>query len=137
LIGYLQIRPDVVARIKANPGQAMALLKSLQPGDVEIGRFFTKPGTPIDRLGIADQNRIYCRFRFKSTVSALESTASPIKDTWTVRAGGTRTAAGNVWRHGQFAGGGGTQFLIPEARFLHFTSNAFEIVDLGSSANLY
>jgi hypothetical protein len=137
LIGYLQLKPNVVAKIKANPSKAAEIIKGLQPHELEIGRFFTKAGTSNRQLGIADQNRIYVKFRVEGAVSALESTASPIKDTWTVRAGGTTTSAGSTWYNGQLVGGGGTQYLIPDARYLYSTSKVFKIVEIGSKVNLY
>ncbi|MEO7329383.1 MAG: hypothetical protein ABI193_12440 [Minicystis sp.] len=137
LIGYLQLKPNVVAKIKANPSKMAEIIKGLQPHEVEIGKFFTKSGTSSRQLGIADQNRIYVKFKVNGSVSALESTTSPIKDTWTVRSGGTTTSAGNTWYNGQLVGGGGTQYLIPEARYLYSTSKVFQIVDFGSKVNLH
>ncbi|MFO0762072.1 MAG: polymorphic toxin type 46 domain-containing protein [Byssovorax sp.] len=137
LIGYLQLKPNVVAKIKANPSKAAEIIKNLQPHEVEIGKFFTKSGTSNRQLGIADQNRIYVKFKVGGSVSALESTTAPIKDTWTVRAGGKTTSAGNTWYNGQLVGGGGTQYLIPDARYLYYTSKTFQIVDFGSKVNLH
>ncbi len=137
LIGYLQLKPNVVAKIKANPSKAAEIIKGLQPHEVEMGRFFTKSGTSNRQLGIADQNRIYVKIKVQGSVSALESTTSPIKDTWTVRAGGTTTSSGNTWYNGQLVGGGGTQYLIPEARYLYSTSKVLQIVEFGTKVNLY
>ena len=135
LVGYLQLKTEVLAQIKANPSQAKAIIGALKPSEVVVGRFFTRSGTSVRQLGIADQNRIFCRFKFNRSASALESTASPIKDTWTVRAGGRTTSKGTQWRNGQLVGGGGRQLLIPDARELS-ASNGFDIIEIGSRINL-
>jgi|GEM_PF-1837007 len=144
LVGYMQVKPGIVARLKANPSQAQQILAGLQPNDFEIGRFFTKPGTGMQRLGIGDQNRVLCRFRVNTPVEALESTTRSARDTWTVRGESVKTAdysvmreghkvqvEGSRWSKGQLVEGGATQYLIPEARYLFFTGQ----LDMTTSAS--
>ncbi len=123
LVGYMQVKPSIVAQLKANPAQFEQIMAQLKPGDFEVGRFFTKPGTALERLGIGAENRVFCRFRVNSPVEALESITAPAKDTWTVRAGFQETANGSRWYNGQLVQGGATQYLIPEARFMSFTGD--------------
>jgi hypothetical protein len=106
--------------------------KTSLPGDFEIGRFYTKAGTPMDRLGIGQQNRVFCRFRVKAPLEALESMTAPAKDTWTVRAGFAETPIKKTkWYNGQLVGGGATQYLIPEAPAL-FARGELELVSSAS-----
>ena len=131
LVGYMQVKPSIIAQLKANPAQAEQILANLKPHDFEIGRFFTKPGTAMQRLGIGDQNRVHCRFRVNTPVEALEATTRSARDVWTVREESVETshywslregrvtfAGGTRWSKGQLVEGGGTQYLIPEARDL-------------------
>jgi hypothetical protein len=128
----MQVKPHIAAQIKANPADIERILASLKPGDFEIGRFYTKAGTSMDRLGIGQQNRVFCRFRVKSPVEALESMTSPAKDTWTVKAGYKETAIKQTrWYNGQLVGGGATQYLIPEAPEL-FARGELELVSSAS-----
>lgn len=119
IVGYMEVKPTVLARIKAHPEKTAEILRSLQDGDVIIGRFFTKGGTGMDRLGIADQNRIFCRFQVQGSVSAVESATSATADTWTVRG----------WK--QYVGGGGTQYILPDARYLYSTGQ-IKLTSFGS-----
>lgn len=129
LVGYMQVRPNIAAQIKANPADLERILASLKPGDFKIGSFYTKAGTPMERLGIAQQDRVYCRFRVKTPTEALESMTSPARDIWTKEVF-RETATGAVNR-GQIVGGGATQYLIPEAREL-FAKGQLELVSSGS-----
>ncbi len=134
LVGYMQLKPGIVAKLKAMPTQAEQIMASLKPSDFEIGRFFTKPGVGMQKLGIGDQNRVFCRFRVSTPVEALESTTRSTRDTWTVRGQSTKTndywavrqghvekVAGTRWSKGQLVEGGAIQYLVPEARYLYFT----------------
>ena len=137
IVGYMQVRPQMVARIKANPLRAKELLGALQPHDLEFGSFFTTRGTPMSRLGIGRENRILCRFRVTRDIEVLQSTTSPAFDTWTVKKGFIETAkhdvmedgvlahkGGNRRYKGQLVDGGALQYVIPEAsHYLRFTGD--------------
>ena len=51
------------------------ILGSVSSKELGLGRFFAKVGTSMPRLGIADQNRIFCRFRVSHPLEALEATS--------------------------------------------------------------
>lgn len=67
-----------------------------------LGMYYTKVGSPMDRLGIAEGSRRFMRFRVKRTMTVLESKTTGVADTWTT--GGR-----------ELVGGGGTQYIIPDA----------------------
>ncbi len=68
-----------------------------------LGMFYTKVGTGMQRLGIDSGSRQFMRFRLTSRVTALESRASGVADTWTTP--GSKA----------LAEGGGLQYIIPDA----------------------
>ncbi len=84
------------------PGEKLAAYR--QPGEAIFKLFYTRPGIYMDRLGINPADRRFVRFRVRLPVSALVSTASAVRDHWTMR--------GVTWQ----AGGGGLQFIIPHAQ---------------------
>lgn len=136
LVGYMEVEPGVIARIKAQPSDFEEIIASLKPTDLKIGRFFTKSGTSMDQLGMTDGNRIYCRFSLnlpaKTTLEVLQSTASSIKAWWTVPAElQTTTKLGNIWYEAPLANGGGTQYVIPESRVL-FSTGQLEMTSIGA-----
>jgi hypothetical protein len=67
-----------------------------------LGMYYTKAGLPMDRLGIAEGARKFMRFRLTNSTTVLESNATGVADTWTTSSK-------------QLAGGGGTQYVIPDA----------------------
>jgi hypothetical protein len=86
------------------------------------GTYFSKPGNPLERLGIAPignlrtsariLDKAYNRYEVRVTVpEALESIAAPAADTWSVK--GARI----------LSDGGGTQYVIPQPqRYLTYTT---------------
>jgi hypothetical protein len=68
--------------------------------------FYTKVGTSMDHLGVNPADRGFRRFRVRLAAPALVSRASDIRDTWSI--------AGL----GYLAGGGGLQYIIPNAELL-------------------
>ncbi|MEO6811366.1 MAG: hypothetical protein ABI353_19830 [Isosphaeraceae bacterium] len=104
-----------------------------RPGQYAFGEYYTKPGTATDRLGInpgsGPDQRYFVRLRVKEPVPTLESRASEINDTWTVRGkrpilkgdgspallkDGSPALTDAKWQ----AGGGGVQYLIPDVQKL-------------------
>jgi filamentous hemagglutinin len=69
--------------------------------DGRVGNYFALPGTPAEMLGINPASRVPTTFSTAQPTSALQSTAAPIVDTWTV--------PGTSFN----AQGGGTQFFVP------------------------
>jgi hypothetical protein len=52
-----------------------------------LGNFYTRlrGGSSVDKLGVSSENRRFSLWRPKSVMQALESYASSMKDTWTVK----------------------------------------------------
>lgn len=137
VIGYMQVNPLILAKIRAHPSRARELIAGLKGGDMEIGRFFTRSGTSSRQLGIGDQNRIYCKFELGSGVSALQSTTAPFRDTWTLPGVNVvKLPSGNEAHRGQLVGGGGMQYLIPDAKDL-LKSETLKLVEIGTRLNPY
>jgi len=76
----------------------------------KLGLYYTKPGTDLDRLGVADANRQFMRCRVRTPVPVLESTTTGVADTWTPGRTPTFPTGSKT-----LAGGGGTQYVIPDA----------------------
>lgn len=86
------------------------------------GTYFSRPGNSADRLGISPignlrsdptlMEKVINRYEVRVTIAeALESTASPAADTWSVK--GRRV----------IANGGAVQYVIPQPqRYLTYTS---------------
>lgn len=143
LIGYMKVKPEVLVKIRANPSRAKDIIAALRPSDVELGRFFTRPGQAIQDLGIGAQNRVYCRFRVNQHIPALQSKVAPIRDIWTVKSSEQVTlSSGRVVTRdkAQLAGGGGTQYLIPNASDLRQNQSgalpALALERIGTNINL-
>jgi hypothetical protein len=113
------------------------------PGDYRLGEYYTKPGSSTNRLGINDgktvgldgkpiedpNTRHFVRLRINQQMTVLESRASEINDTWTVRGTRPLLKADNtpvLDKQGKpvevpmkwSAGGGGVQYVIPNIREL-------------------
>ena len=81
---------DLVSRLKGIDFSKPVELVELAPNDVlaqqfngRVGQWFTKAGTPIDRLGIAPGQRRFTLWKVTARAQALESTAAAAADTWT------------------------------------------------------
>ena len=90
-----------------------------------FGDFYTKPGTPINRVGIDDgalvTRRDFVRLKVLKPVETIESRAAGIADTWTTR--GTRTLVKPDGTAVQgpakvLVSGGGVQYIIPDMQSL-------------------
>jgi beta-lactamase class A len=53
--------------------------------DGRVGNYFAPVGTPAEMLGINPAGRVPALYTPSQPVSALQSTAAQITDTWTVR----------------------------------------------------
>jgi hypothetical protein len=90
-------RTQPVTRVTLPEGGAY--VQHVQDG--RVGNYFALPGTPAEMLGINPASRVPTTFSTAQPTSALQSTAAPIVDTWTVP-----DTSFN-------AQGGGTQFFVP------------------------
>ncbi len=92
-----------------------------------LGEYFARIGTPGENLGISMAGRTFKRYRLKEgvqSVSALESSTTPVVDTWTkararqVQIGSRGKFGGEnvtIIRGGEYAGGGGRQLMVLDA----------------------
>lgn len=72
----------------------------------KVGNYFTAPGTPAETIGINPAGRVTMEFTPNRPVSALQSTAADIIDTWTVPNASYPTK------------GGGLQLYVPEKNLM-------------------
>ncbi len=137
IVGYMQLKPAALARLKASPERATEILASLNGNDVVIGRFFTTRGTSMSSLGIGTQNRIFCRFKVEGAIEVLESVPAATNDSWTVAAT-KRVVTSSGKAHDvavkQMVGGGGTQYILPDVRQL-YAAGRLKVVGMGTKAS--
>ena len=82
----------------------------------EPGDWFTKSGVPAERTGISAGNRVLkrrFRVRHDGVLSGVKSRAAGIVDKWTP--GRTREVITPDGKAGEYATGGGEQYLLPGA----------------------
>jgi len=68
-----------------------------------IGNYFAPPGTPANQLGIYTSGLVQNSYSLPNAVQALQSTAAPAVDSWSMANFGWQIQTG----------GGGQQFFIP------------------------
>ncbi|HWB12563.1 MAG TPA: hypothetical protein VG826_25280 [Pirellulales bacterium] len=129
--------PELSRTQKANYLKAMDLSKfadageeTLRPGTRLVskvqgaqgtpGNWFTTAGTPNEQIGISSgagsATRVQKVYVVKKPVKAFRSRAAPTVDTWT-QGRAPQVAVGvrpGVAKYGEYVGGGGVQYLIPD-----------------------
>jgi len=76
------------------------------------GVWFTNTGLTPDQVGLASGRRLRRLFTPIGIVSALQSTARSIKDTWTADRLLESVSPAATGKFGQMTRGGGTQYLV-------------------------
>lgn len=103
------------------------VLHPTDPTKLLSGAYYTKPGTPPDRLGIATNDLTMVRYETTRAVKVLRSRAGPTMDRWSVGRTptfGSVSTAGGRSDSGEMVAGGGVQYVLPSA------SDALRLVGL-------
>ena len=88
--------------IDLEPGDQLVAFRKYNEDPVKL--FYSRAGTPMDRMGLNPSTREFNRFRVAVATKALESRCAPALDTWTDD------------RHYFQAQGGALQLIVPDAR---------------------
>ena len=89
-----------VARVTLLPGERIIGYRG--PAESQFKLFFSRPGRSAQNLGVNPTDRRFVAFNVRAPTSALESIASPAKDTWSQP-------------REYMANGGATQLLLPNS----------------------